>query len=115
MGSLTGFIRDARLVPYQAIIGEREAATGQVALRLRGGRRLPARHVAPAIAAIAAQMSVHSPDLWVDADVTGAGAGPVRDLGLLDSACHRPAPEVSANSLASAVNQVAACRHAQPG
>jgi threonyl-tRNA synthetase len=67
-GSLGSRIRDARLVPYQAIIGEREAAAGQVALRLRGGRQLPALHVASAIAGIAAQVGVHSTELWDDAD-----------------------------------------------
>ena len=32
-----------RLVPYQAVIGDSEAAAGQVAIRLRDGRRLPPR------------------------------------------------------------------------
>jgi threonyl-tRNA synthetase len=67
-GSLGSRIRDTRLVPYQAIIGEREAAAGQVALRLRGGRQLPALHVAPAIAKITAQIGAHSTQLWDDAD-----------------------------------------------
>jgi threonyl-tRNA synthetase len=67
-GSLGSRIRDTRLVPYQAIIGEREAAAGQVALRLRGGRQLPALHGAPAIAKIAAQVGAHSTQLWDDAD-----------------------------------------------
>jgi len=67
-GSLGSRIHDTGLVPYQAIIGEREAAAGQVALRLRGGRQLPALHVASAIAKIAAQVGVHSTELWDDAD-----------------------------------------------
>jgi threonyl-tRNA synthetase len=67
-GSLGCRIRDTRLVPYQAIIGEREAAAGQVALRLRSGRQLPALHVAPAIAKITAQVGAHSTQLWDDAD-----------------------------------------------
>jgi threonyl-tRNA synthetase len=55
-------------VPYQAIIGEREAAAGQVALRLRSGRQLPVLHLAPAIAKITAQVGAHSTQLWDDAD-----------------------------------------------
>jgi threonyl-tRNA synthetase len=39
-GSLGARIREARLVPYQAVIGPKEAANGQVALRLRDGSRL---------------------------------------------------------------------------
>jgi threonyl-tRNA synthetase len=53
-GSLASRIRDNWLAPYQAIIGDREAAASQVALRLRDGRQLPAMHVASAIAAITA-------------------------------------------------------------
>ena len=68
-GSLGSRIRDTRLVPYHAIIGEREAAAGQVALRLRGGRQLPALHVPSAIAKIAAQVGGHSTELWDDADL----------------------------------------------
>ncbi|MEU9388750.1 threonine--tRNA ligase [Streptomyces sp. NPDC048324] len=39
-GSLGARIRGARLVPYQAVIGAREAGGGQVAVRLRDGRRV---------------------------------------------------------------------------
>lgn len=39
-GSLSARIRRARLVPYQAVIGAKEAADDHVALRLRNGRRL---------------------------------------------------------------------------
>ncbi|GAB3252233.1 threonine--tRNA ligase [Kineosporia babensis] len=39
-GTLGARIREARLVPYQVVIGAREAAQGRVALRLRDGRRL---------------------------------------------------------------------------
>jgi threonyl-tRNA synthetase len=39
-GSLSARIRRARLVPYQAVIGAKEAADDHVALRLRDGRRL---------------------------------------------------------------------------
>jgi len=71
-GSLGSRIRDTRLVPYQAIIGEREAAAGHVALRLRGGRQLPARQVASAIAKIAAQVGGHSTELWDDGDTVAS-------------------------------------------
>lgn len=39
-GSLGARIHEARLVPYQAVIGAKEAVDGRVALRLRDGRRL---------------------------------------------------------------------------
>jgi threonyl-tRNA synthetase len=71
-GSLASRIRSNRLVPYQAIIGEREAAASQVALRLRGGRQLPALHVASAIAGIATQLGMHSTELWDDAGATAS-------------------------------------------
>ena len=66
-GSLGARIRAARLVPYQAVIGGREAADGQVALRLRDGRRLAPRPAAEALARIGALIAAHSPALW-DAD-----------------------------------------------
>jgi threonyl-tRNA synthetase len=66
-GSLGSRIRDARLVPYQVIIGEREAAADQVALRLRDGRQLPVMHTAAVIGQIAAQVGTHSTALWDDA------------------------------------------------
>jgi threonyl-tRNA synthetase len=47
-GTLNRRIRSSRLVPYQAIIGEREAAADQVAVRRRDGRQLPARPAAAA-------------------------------------------------------------------
>ena len=42
-----------RKIPFVAVLGEREAAAGRVALRLRDGRQLPAVAVAEAIALIA--------------------------------------------------------------
>jgi threonyl-tRNA synthetase len=65
-GSLSARIRAARLVPYQAVIGAREAAGGQVALRLRDGRRLPPGPAAQAVARIAALVGAHRPVLWED-------------------------------------------------
>ncbi|MBB5631579.1 hypothetical protein [Sphaerisporangium krabiense] len=41
-GGLAARVRRERLAPYQAVIGSREAAAEEVALRLRDGRRLPA-------------------------------------------------------------------------
>jgi threonyl-tRNA synthetase len=66
-GSLGARIRAARLVPYQAVIGAREAADGQVALRLRDGRRLDPRPAADVLTRIGALIGAHSPALW-DAD-----------------------------------------------
>lgn len=54
-GSLGARIRAARLVPYQAVIGAREAATDRVALRLRDGRHvegLPGAEILPRIAGV---------------------------------------------------------------
>ncbi len=51
-GSLGARIRDGRLVPYQAVIGPREAAAGQLSVRLRDGRRLDAQPVEDALASI---------------------------------------------------------------
>jgi len=67
-GSLGARIRTARLVPYQAVIGGREAAGGQVALRLRDGRRLEPRPAAEAMARIGALIAAHSPALWDEDD-----------------------------------------------
>ncbi|MEV6597726.1 threonine--tRNA ligase [Actinoplanes sp. NPDC051346] len=58
-GSVGARIRDAagRRIPYVAVIGAREAPRGEVALRLRDGRRLPARSGVEAIALIARMVS----------------------------------------------------------
>ncbi|MFJ8043536.1 threonine--tRNA ligase [Kitasatospora sp. NPDC096147] len=63
-GSLGARIRRARRVPYQAVIGAREAAEGSVAVRLRGGRQV---HGVPAdelIARIGAVVAGRGADLW---------------------------------------------------
>jgi threonyl-tRNA synthetase len=60
-------IREARLVPYQAVIGAEEAAEDHVALRLRDGRRLDPRPVSDALTRISALVGDHSTDLWADA------------------------------------------------
>ena len=50
LGSLAARIRSDRLVPYQAVIGAKEAVADRVALRFRDGRRLPAMPAAEAVA-----------------------------------------------------------------
>jgi threonyl-tRNA synthetase len=64
-GSLGARIRAAagRKVPYVAVIGEREAADGRVALRLRDGRQLPPVPAAEAVALVAAVAAARSPGL----------------------------------------------------
>ncbi|MFD8201456.1 threonine--tRNA ligase [Streptomyces sp. NPDC059701] len=66
-GSLGARIRQARLVPYQAVIGAAEAADGRVALRLRDGRRLDPRPVGEVLTRIGALVEAHSGVLWGDA------------------------------------------------
>lgn len=63
-GSLGARIRAARLVPYQVVIGAKEAAHDQVALRLRDGRRLDALPATEVLARIGALVDAHSTDLW---------------------------------------------------
>jgi threonyl-tRNA synthetase len=64
-GSLGARIRQAALrrVPYVGIVGEREAAAGQIALRLRDGREIPAQSVAEALARIGRVVDARSHDL----------------------------------------------------
>jgi threonyl-tRNA synthetase len=62
-GSLGARVRAARLVPYLAVVGAREAA-GQVALRLRDGRRLAGVPHAQVVARIRAVIDEHSHGLW---------------------------------------------------
>ncbi|MFD8825100.1 threonine--tRNA ligase [Streptomyces sp. NPDC059605] len=66
-GSLGARIREARLVPYQAVIGAREAVDGHAALRLRDGRRVDPRPVGEVLARIAALVAAHGTELWSDA------------------------------------------------
>jgi threonyl-tRNA synthetase len=64
-GSLGSRIRQSALrkVPYAAIIGEREAASGEVALRLRDGRALPPMPAAEALHLIEEVVAARSHDL----------------------------------------------------
>ena len=57
-------IRQARLVPYLAIIGPAEAETDQVSLRLRDGRQLGIVRPEDALAGIRAQVDSKSQQLW---------------------------------------------------
>ena len=63
-GTLGRRIRSARLVPYQAVIGDSEAAAGQVAVRLRDGRQLPAMPAGAALAGIAGHVAARRIGLW---------------------------------------------------
>jgi threonyl-tRNA synthetase len=53
-GSLGARIRENRLVPFQAVIGAREAADDLVAVRLRSGQRLDPAPVAAALDRVSA-------------------------------------------------------------
>jgi threonyl-tRNA synthetase len=64
LGTLGGRIRSFRLVPYQAVIGSREAAAGQIAIRLRDGRQLPPQPAAVALTSIATHVAAHRTELW---------------------------------------------------
>jgi threonyl-tRNA synthetase len=63
-GSLGARIHASRLVPYQAVIGAREAAADEVALRLRDGRRLPALPAGEALARIGECVAARGTELW---------------------------------------------------
>jgi threonyl-tRNA synthetase len=52
-----------RRVPYVAVLGDREAADGTVALRLRDGRRLDGVTVARLISQLTGQVAGRSADL----------------------------------------------------
>jgi threonyl-tRNA synthetase len=60
-------IRGKRLVPYLGIVGAREAAAGEVSLRLRDGRQLPSVSADDALAGILARVRSRSQQLWANA------------------------------------------------
>jgi threonyl-tRNA synthetase len=62
-GSLGARVRAARLVPYQAVIGPREAAADLIALRLRDGRRLDPGPAAEVLHLVGRQIESRSVDL----------------------------------------------------
>ena len=63
-GSLGARIRAHRLVPYQAVIGAREAIAGEASLRLRDGQQVPARPVGEVLAGIGERAAAHGTQLW---------------------------------------------------
>ncbi len=73
-GTLGSRIRAARLVPYQAVIGEREAAEGDlVAVRLRDGRKPGIMQGAELIARITEHVAARGPEMQLQ------GRGELRD------------------------------------
>ncbi|MFD7135608.1 threonine--tRNA ligase [Streptomyces sp. NPDC059894] len=66
-GTLGARIRAARRVPYQAVLGEREAEGGLVAVRLRDGRRPGALPVDEVLRRIADRVAARGPELWAAA------------------------------------------------
>ncbi|MCX4763556.1 threonine--tRNA ligase [Streptomyces sp. NBC_01275] len=66
-GSLGARVRAARLVPYQAVIGEREADGGLAAVRLRDGRRPAPLPTAELLRRVAARVEARGAELWADA------------------------------------------------
>jgi threonyl-tRNA synthetase len=63
-GSLGARIRAARLVPYLAVIGSREAAAGEVAVRLRDGRRLAPLPAARVVDGVGSCVRARAAALW---------------------------------------------------
>lgn len=63
-GSLGARVRDARLVPYQAVIGAKEAVGDRVALRLRDGRRLDPLPADDVLARVRAVVDARAVALW---------------------------------------------------
>ncbi|MER5507290.1 threonine--tRNA ligase [Streptomyces sp. NPDC002766] len=63
-GSLGARIRGARLVPYQAVIGAREAGGDQVAVRLRDGRQVGAMSGAELVRRIGERVAARGCELW---------------------------------------------------
>ncbi|MFF7072595.1 threonine--tRNA ligase [Streptomyces pseudovenezuelae] len=66
-GTLGARVRAARLVPYQAVIGEREAHAGGAAVRLRDGRRPGAVPVDELLDRIGARDADRGAELWAAA------------------------------------------------
>jgi threonyl-tRNA synthetase len=66
-GTLGARVRAARLVPYQAVIGEREAGAGCAAVRLRDGRRPGAVPVGELLERIGARAADRGAELWAAA------------------------------------------------
>jgi threonyl-tRNA synthetase len=56
--------RHRPVLVHRSIIGNREAAAGQVAIRLRDGRLLPPLPAVAALTGIAAHVAAHRTELW---------------------------------------------------
>jgi threonyl-tRNA synthetase len=63
-GSLGARIREARLAPYQAVVGAKEVANEELAVRLRDGRRLDPMPVDEALGRIGGLVGARSLELW---------------------------------------------------
>ncbi|MCJ0872615.1 threonine--tRNA ligase [Streptomyces sp. AP-93] len=63
-GTLGARIREARLVPYQAVIGAKEAADDHLAVRLRTGQRLEPLPAGDVLDHIRTLVEENSTDLW---------------------------------------------------
>ncbi|MBZ4321111.1 threonine--tRNA ligase [Streptomyces sp. SCA2-4] len=63
-GTLGARVREARLVPYQAVLGPREAAAGQLAVRLRDGRRLAPLPADAFLGRVRALAEAYGTGLW---------------------------------------------------
>ncbi|MFD5327060.1 threonine--tRNA ligase [Streptomyces sp. NPDC127092] len=63
-GTLGARVRAARLVPYQAVIGAKEAAGDLVAVRLRDGRRLDPMPTGELLGRVRELVDGHSTALW---------------------------------------------------
>jgi threonyl-tRNA synthetase len=70
-GSLGARVRESvgRKIPYVAVIGPREAAAGEVALRLRDGRQLPSMPAPDAVRMVSEIAASRSHDLVPEAPV----------------------------------------------
>ncbi|MEV5968981.1 threonine--tRNA ligase [Streptomyces sp. NPDC051921] len=64
-GSLGARVREARLVPYQAVIGAGEAAADRVSVRLRDGRRPDPLPAAELVDRMSDSVRSRATDLWV--------------------------------------------------
>ncbi|MGW0185084.1 threonine--tRNA ligase [Streptomyces sp. NPDC003362] len=69
-GSLGARIRAARLVPYQAVVGEREAGGGLAAVRLRDGRRPGVLPADALLGRVAERVAARGTALW---EAAGSG------------------------------------------
>jgi threonyl-tRNA synthetase len=63
-GSLGARIRAHRLVPYQVVLGAREAEADSVAVRLRDGRRLDPLPAGEFLTAVVARVAERGRELW---------------------------------------------------